>query len=203
MSYTTKTLADLKQDLADRHDNGVLPTSTTVINYWIRLLNKSKDYCVSRLHLTKQLTFTTSSGVYTLPTDFTVLDSVVDSENKQWGIISPTESVGIMGYYYWVTGNPVDGFIFNIPFTNSETDKTFTISYTYKADDMVIDADKCIIQDYEAVSSRAYGYLRASETDPLDDVDKSFAECDRRLNDLIYNRNLNNGGNDITFYVNG
>jgi hypothetical protein len=67
---------------------------------------------------------------------------------------------------------------------------------------MSSDSDECIIPDPEAVVARAYGMLRKAETDPLGDMQDSFNECERRLDEIIYQRNLNDGAVGFTLQMN-
>ena len=80
MAYTKKTLADLLQGIADRHDSGVLPTSSADLSFWTRLLNKGQAYCADRLRLEKNTSLTTVSGTIALPDDFLVINRVFDDD---------------------------------------------------------------------------------------------------------------------------
>jgi hypothetical protein len=197
--FSKKTLANLKQSLADRHDAGVLSTSSSVLSYWIRLLNAAQDYCADRIGFVKSASLTTSSGSVALPDDFLVMQNVVDSSDLSWSLIASDQSDSAYGQAYWITGNQADGFTFNVP---SGMDGTFTVYYSYRPENMVSDSDICIIPDPEAVVARAYGMLRIAETDPLEDAGTSIAECDRRLNEIIFQRNLNDGGAGFTLQNN-
>lgn len=194
MAFAVKTLSDLKQSLADRHDAGTLPTDSTILSYWTRLLNRAKDYCSDRLKLTKKTSLTTSSGVIVFPDDYILCNAVVDSDNLYWRLISKEDSVGASGNVYWVTGDQDNRFSLNIP---DSANKTFTVYYTFRPADMSVDADECVIPDIEAVVARAYAMLRLAEFDPAEDADKAFGECERRLDEIIYQRNLNDGGNTL------
>lgn len=197
--FTPKTLGDLKQSLADRHDSGSLPTDAATLAYWIRLLNRAKDYCADRLKLVKSITLTTVSGVIALPDDFVMMQTVVDSNDLQWTLISKEDSENAVGTAYWITGSQTGGFTLN---TLTGYDQTFTVYYVYRPDDMAADADECPIPDPEAVVARAYGNLRIAETDPLEDADKAINECERRLDEIIYQRNVNDGGQNFMIYPN-
>lgn len=199
MAFTVKTLADLKQSLADRHDAGVLPTDTATLNYWIRLLNRAKDYCADRIKLTKSTSLTTVSGVIALPDDFIILNKVMDSGGNIIPIISKEDSPFVGTISAWVTGDQDSRFSLNVYGTPNET---FTVYYTWRPEDMDADADECVIPDPEAVVAFAYANLRMSETDPLGDADKSFAECERRLNEMEYQRNINDGPQGFTLQAN-
>lgn len=199
MPYALKTLGDCLQSLADRHDAGTLPTSSSTISYWTRLINKAQNYCADRLRLLKTTTLTTVSGVIDFPDDFMVISNVVDSDNRSWSLIPSDESENAFGTVYWITGNQVDGFTLNIP---SGTDYAFTVYYSFRPAEMSANADVCVITDIEAVVSRAYGMLRMAETDPLEDADKSFGECDRRLSEIEMQKNSNEGGMSFTLQEN-
>lgn len=199
MAYTVKTLADLKQSLADRHDAGTLPTDTATLSYWTRLLNRAKDYCADRLKLTKSASVTTSSGTATLADDFLQDAALVDSNDLTWTLVSKDQSDSSGALAYWITGNQDSRFTLN---TLTGYDQTFTHYYVYRPADMSSDSDECVIPDPEAVVSRAYGMLRMAEFDPAEDADKSLAECERRLDEIIYQRNVNDGGTLITIQAN-
>ena len=51
-TYSVKTLADLKQSISDRHDNGTVPTNSTILARYVRLLNRGVNYCADRMRLT-------------------------------------------------------------------------------------------------------------------------------------------------------
>lgn len=195
MAFTVIDLADLKQSLADRHDAGTLPTDSATLTYWTRLLNRAKDYCADRLQLTKSTTLTTVSGTIALPDDFMVVNSVVDSNDLTWTLISKENSEQATGTQYWITGDQDSRFSLN---TLTGYDQTFTVFYTYRPGDMSADADECVIPDGEAVVARAYGMLRMAEFDPAEDADKAIFECDRRLDEIIYQRNINDGPQGMT-----
>lgn len=195
MAYSVATLATLKQSLADIHESGTLPTDSTTLAYWTRLLNRAKDYCADRLKLTKSTSLTTSGGTIQLPDDFMYTTEVVDAGGNAWTII-PKEQSDMAGYFtYWITGNQDTRFSLN---TTTGADQTFTVYYAYRPEDMSADADECVIPDPEAVVARAYGMLRKAETDPLGDMQDSMNECERRLDEIIYQRNLNEGGFSFT-----
>jgi len=197
MPFTPTTLAQLKQSIADRHDAGDLPTDSTTLAYWIRLLNRAKDYCADRLKLTKSTSLTTVSGSVILPDDFILINQVVDSGDNQWTLISKEDSESASGQYYWVTGDQDGRFYLKTP-----SDATFTVYYTYRPADMSADADECVIPDGEAVVARAYAMLRMAEFDPAEDADKAIGECERRLSEIIYQRNINDGGTTFTTQMN-
>ena len=190
MPYTQKTLADIKQSLADRHEAGTLPTDSATLSYWTRLLNRAKDYCADRLSLTKSTSLTTVSGTIVLPDDFIMVNQVVDSNDLVWTLISKEKADLATGTQFWITGDQDGRFYLN---TLTGYDQTFTVYYTYRPGDMSADADECVIPDGEAVVARAYGMLRMAEFDPAEDADKALGECDRRLDEIVYQRNVNDG----------
>ena len=192
MAFSVATLSTLKSSLADRHEAGTLPTDSATLTYWTRLLNRAKDYCADRLQLTKSTTLTTASGTIALPDDFLLINDVFDSGDTKWRLISKEDSEGATGNVYWITGNQDSRFSLNAP-----SDEALTVYYTYRPADMSSDTDECVIPDPEAVVARAYGMLRYAEFDPAEDADKSLGECDRRLDEIISQRNTNDGG--ITF----
>lgn len=199
MAFTPKTLGDLKQSLADRHEAGDLPTDSTTLSYWTRLLNRAKDYCADRLKLTKSASVTTVSGTATLADDFLADVALVTSGGETWTLISKENSVMAGPMTYWITGNQDTRFTLN---TITGQDQTFSHYYIYRPEDMSADADECVIPDPEAVVARAYGMLRMAEFDPAEDADKSLGECDRRLDEIIYQRNINDGPQNMTLQAN-
>lgn len=199
MAYVVHTLANLKQSLADRHDAGVLPTDSATLAYWIRLLNRAKDYCADRLQLTTSTTLTTVSGTIALPDDFVLVNAVVDSNDLTWTLVTKEKADTAVAGQYWITGDQDTRFSLNIP---SGSDQTFTVYYTYRPGDMSADADECVIPDSEAVVARAYGMLRMAEFDPAEDADKAIFECDRRLDEIISQRNINDGAQGMTLQEN-
>lgn len=199
MAFTTKTLSDLKQSLADRHEAGTLPTDSATLAYWVRLLNRAKDYCADRLKLTKGASVTTSGGTATLADDFLADVALVTEGGLTWELIAKEQSDMAGPLVYWITGNQDSRFTLN---TATGQDQTFTHYYVYRPEDMSADADECVIPDSEAVVARAYGMLRMAEFDPAEDADKSLAECDRRLDEIIYQRNLNDGPQGMTIQAN-
>lgn len=186
MAYAKITLADLKQSLADRHDSGVLPTSSAILNFWTRLFNRGIAYCADRLRLTTSTSLTTSSGTIALPTDFMMIDSVIDQYDNPLVQVSKDDIPNQVGYTFWITGDHTNGFYLNTP-----SDETYTVTYVFKTSPLSSDSDICIIPDPEAVVAYAYGMLRKSETDPIEDADKSLAECDSRLKELQSSNSIN------------
>lgn len=199
MAFTVKTLANLKQSLADRHEAGTLPTDSSTLAYWIRLLNRAKDYCADKLTLTKSTSLTTSSGSIVLPDDFVSIVAVVDANDLTWTLVPKEDSGSVGPLAYWITGDQDNRFTLN---TIPGYDQTFTVYYAYRPADMSSDSDECVIPDSEAVVARAYGMLRMAEFDPAEDADKSLAECDRRLDEIIYQRNINDGPQGMTLQSN-
>lgn len=191
MAYTVTDLDDLKQSLADRHEAGTLPTDSATLSYWTRLLNRAKDYCADRLKLTTSTSLTTVSGSIVLPDNFMICNAVVSSGGLEWTLLTKEESGVATSGHYWITGDQDGRFYLN---TTTGNDQTFTVYYTYRPGDMSAGTDECVIPDPEAVVARAYGMLRMAEFDPAEDADKALGECDRRLDEIIYQRNVNDGG---------
>ena len=185
MAYAKKTLANLQQSLADRHDSGVLPTSSVTLAYWTRLLNRGLAYCADKLKLETSDTITIASGTGALPDDFISINRVF-SGDQEYTQISKDDVENQTGYTYWITGSHFGGF-----YLNTETDGDYTVYYAYRPAEMVNTTDVCVIPDPEAVSAFAYGMLRKSETDPIEDADASLQECEDRLNSLIMAQNIN------------
>jgi hypothetical protein len=194
LPYTQATLSTLKQSLADRHDSGVLPTSSATLSFWTRLFNKGVEYCADRLRLEKSTTLTTVSGTIALPDDFLIMNRVLNSSNNDLYMTDQNDAPNHTAGYYWITGNQTDGFALN-----TTQDTTYTVYYSFKPVPLVTDADICIIPDPEAVVAYAYGSLRRSETDPIEDADKSFQECDSRLVELQSASNINNNFTGFTY----
>lgn len=192
MAFTKADLADLKQSLADRHDSGVLPTDSTTLAYWIRILNRGKDYCVDKLQISPSAaSVTTTSGTATLSDVFIFPSAVFTSGNVEVPQIKEEESEGRSDLCYWIAGDWKAGFTFNVP---SGYDDTYSVHRAAKYEDMSADADICPVSDPEAVVAYAYSMLRKAETDPLDDADAAMAECERRIDEMIYQENQRNGG---------
>ena len=195
MAYAVKTLADLKQALADKISAGVLPTASGKLAYWIRMLNDGQQYCADHLRMTKSTSLTTSSGTIALPDDFVVIDSVF-LDGQPLKQISKEGSQLADGLYYWISGNHLDGFALNTP-----DDDTYDVFYVFRPAEMAADADECIIPDPVAVVCYAYSKLRMSQTDPLEDADKEMGECTRRLlkmeSDVSFNED---GGYRFTLF---
>ena len=189
--YTKKTLLDLKQSLADKHDSGILPTSSATLSFWTRLFNAGQDYCASKLRPIKSVSLTTVSGTVALPDDFLFPIRVKDSDNVELPILNreDQDSVGTSApaSCYWIDGNHFDGFTFN-----TSTDETYTMYYAYKVSEMSSNTDVCIIQDPEAVVFYAYSKLRKSETDPLEDADAAMGECERRIDIMVSDDQMRN-----------
>lgn len=177
--YTQATLATLKQSLADRHDSGVLPTSSATLAFWTRLFNRGQEYCADRLRIEKSASVTIASTTGALPDDFLIANRVYDSSNSELSPVDRDDVACHVGATYWVTGNHTDGFYLNVP-----TDGTYTVWYSFKPSPLSSDSDVCIIPDPEAVVAYAYGMLRKSETDPIEDADAAIQECDSRITEM-------------------
>jgi hypothetical protein len=195
MTYARKTLADLKQSLADRHDSGTMPTAAATLTLWTRLLNRGQAYCADRLRLLKSTTLTTSSGTIALPIDFILISRVFNSSGTEQKQIAPDDvaSQDNAGFF-WIEGNQTDGFTLNAP-----TNEAWTVEYAFRPTDMSSDSDVCVIPDPEAVVAFAYAMLRKSETDPINDADSSLQECDERLKELNDANTINANFNGFTF----
>lgn len=178
MPYSLLTLADLKQSLADRHDNGVVPTNSTVLARYVRLINRGIAYCADKLRLSKPVTLSVVSGVADLPDDFILVNSVFVDTLEYLKVDPEDESVHI-GSVYWITGNQVDGFVFNTP-----EDGDYVVNYAFRPTPLVNNTDVCIIPDIEAPVAYAYAMLRKGESDPFEDADKSLQECDVRIREM-------------------
>lgn len=185
MAFTKKTLADLLQSLADRHDSGVVPTDSTTLTFWTRLLNKGVAYCADNLKIKKSKDYTTSSGTIALDDDFLLIDRVFKG-NVEYSQISSEDVPYQSGNVFWLTGNQTSGFALNTP-----EDDTYTVHYSYKPAELVSNSDVCIIPDPEAVVAYAYSFLRRSETDPIGDADVALKECDSRLLEMQSAHTLN------------
>jgi|WetSurMetagenome_2_1015567.scaffolds.fasta_scaffold162069_2 hypothetical protein len=188
MPYAKKTLTDLKQSIADRHDSGILPTSSVTLAFWTRLLNRGQAYCADKLRLLKSTTLTTSSGSVSMPDDFLTISRVYDSSENELAQVDQEDLACQVAGTFWITGNHFDDFKLN-----TTEDKAYTVEYTFRPAEMVNNTDECIIPDPESVVSFAYAMLRKSETDPIGDADAALQECDSRLNEMqsAYNINSN------------
>lgn len=198
MPYTAKTLADLQQSLADRHNGGVLPTSSVTLTYWTRLLNRGKDYCVRKLKINKPRSITTSSGTVAVGAYFLMVDKVWNDDNEEIKQIAERDSADADGLVYWISGNQQDGFYFNVP---SGYDDTFTIHQAEQFPDMSLSTDICIIPDEEAVVAYAYAFLRKAETDPIGDAESALQECDTRLVELQSIKTNNDAVSEMTLEI--
>lgn len=188
MAYTLKTLADMQQALADKISAGTVPASSTTLAYWTRMLNQGMAYCSDKLRLEKSASISISSGTYTTSDDFILVNRLVNSGGIEMTQISKSQSVGMGGLCFWVTGNQTDGFVINMPTGN---DGTYTLYYSYRPAEMTATTDVCVIPDPLAVVCYAYSKLRMAQTDPLEDADKEMGECERRLNEIIDQQQLN------------
>lgn len=186
MAYTKKTLTNLLQSLADKHDAGILPTSSATLSYWTRILNEGNAYCSEKLRLEKSSTLSIASGTVALPDDFKSIKSMINADGEKLSRISKDDSALATAQYYWITGNHTDGFSLNCT-----EDGDYTVYYTFRVSEMVNGSDVCVIPDPEAVVQYAYSRIRKAETDPLEDADQAMAECNRRLEDIIDDMQLN------------
>lgn len=192
MPFSKKTLTDLLQSLADRHEsNGTVPASSATIAFWTRLLNKGVAYCADKLRLTKSTSLTTVSGVIALPDDFLVRDSVFKGDIELTQVDANPANVGLC---YWITGNQTDGFVLN-----TTEDETYTVNYAFKPADLVNGTDKCIIPDPEAVVAYAYSKIRKAESDPFEDADEAMTEVDIRIKEMISQFAVNT--NSVSFTI--
>lgn len=196
MAYAKKTLADLKQSIADKHDSGTLPTDSATLTYWTRLINEGQAYCAGKLRFVKSTSLTTTSNTAALPTDFEMAHKAITSGGVSLYQLSEQESVEAgSGLVFWISGDHASGFTFN-----AGTNGTYTFYYTYHPSPLSSDSDTCIIPDPEAVALYAYAKLRMAETDPLGDADRSMNEANRRIAEMSDKLSENEG--DIGFYIN-
>jgi hypothetical protein len=193
MAYTRKTLLDLKQGLADRHDSGILPTSSVTLNFWTRLLNRGQAYCADKLRLEKSTDLTTSSGSIALPDDFLIVNRIFNDEDVELYQIDKDDVESRVGLAFWITGTQTAGFTLNVA-----TDNTVTVYYAFKPEEMVNNTDVCVIPDPEAVVAYAYSHLRKSETDPIEDAQDAMDECNKRLAEIMSQQNINNNFTGFT-----
>lgn len=197
MAYAKKTLANLQQSLADKISAGVVPASSVKTAYWNRMLNEGQNYCADILRLSKSTSLTTSSGTIALPTDFLLIDDVINSSGMKLVQINKADSENTSTGVFWITGNHFDGWSLN---TNE--DATYTVWYVFKPTEMSATSDLCIIPDPVAVVCYAYSKLRMAQTDPLEDADKEMGECNRRLDEIISANSVNEGGQSFKLMQN-
>lgn len=197
MAYAKKTLLDLQQDIADKHDSGVLPTDSPTLAYWTRLLNNAQQYIADRLRLITSTDLTTVSGTIALPDDFVEIKDVV-YENTYLSRISKEDSEGASGLVYWITGDQTNGF-----YLNTTDDQTYTVYYKFNPAPMVNNTDVCVIPDPLAVSVYAYAKLRQAETDPLEDANQSLGEAEARIAEMISVNKANEGSLSFSMMQNG
>ena len=183
--YAPKTLADCKQSISDRHDNGVIPTNSTILAKYVRLINRGVEYCADILRISKPVTLTVVSGVADLPADFIKVNSVFLSDIG-YKLVDPEDETVHLGFVYWITGNQTDGFVFN-----TTTDSAFVVNYSFRPTWMSSDADVCLISDIEAPVAYAYAMLRKSESDPFEDSETALQECDSRLTKMQSANSIN------------
>lgn len=193
MVYTKKTLSDCLQSLADRHDNGVLPTAANILSFYTRQLNRGVNYCADKMRLEKEATVTVASGVGNLPDDFLVVNLVMDSDNTILIPVAPDDVYGQVGKTYWITGDHFNGFVLN-----TNTDGDYTVRYAFKPAEMSANSDVCIIPDIEAPVAYAYAMIRKGESDPFEDSTTSLQECDARLLEMQDAYMLNNNFEGFT-----
>jgi len=178
MAYTRHTLADCKQSLSDRHDNGTVPTNSTILARYVRLLNRGVEYCADRMRLSKPYTITIASGVGNLPDDFIIANSVYNG-TTEYLQVDQEYVPAHQGAVFWITGNQTSGFVLNVP-----ADGSYTVNYSFRPAPLSNDSDVCLIPDIEAPVSFAYAYLRKGESDPFEDADKALQECDARIKEM-------------------
>lgn len=174
--------------------NGVLPTDSTTLAYWTRLLNRGVLYCADKMRINKSTTLTTASGTIALPDDFILVNNVYDSDKNEQLMVDQADLANQTGSVYWISGDQYNGFYLNTP-----SDATWTVEYAYRPTPMVNDADECVIPDIEAVVAYAYGLKRKSESDPFEDSDMALRECDSRLSEMISAYSINNDGVGFTW----
>jgi hypothetical protein len=197
MPYAKKTLADLKQYLADKYSAGVVPSDVTKLAYWVRRLNEGVNYCAERLDLVKSTSLTTVSGTIALPDDFVSVKDVVSPDETHLSQISKEFAANATGTVYWITGNHLDGFALN-----TTEDTTYTVFYSFRPPELSADSDVCIIPDPLAPVCYAYSKIRMSESDPLEDAQSALDECDERMDKIVGDQSLNDGGIRITIQQN-
>lgn len=195
MAYTPKTLSDMKQSLADRHDNGTVPANATILARYVRLLNRGVEYCADELKYTKEASVVVTSGVGDLPDDFIESKNVFDSSDNEYFPIGQEQVAYRVGLRYWITGNQTDGFVLNTP-----TDGTFTVQYAFRPAPLVDNTDICLIPDIEAPVAYAYAMLRKGESDPFEDSELSLQECDDRIAKMASTNASNNEVNGFEIY---
>jgi hypothetical protein len=198
MAYAKPTLVDLLQGIADRHDDGVLPTDSATLSKWTRWINRGIRYCTDKLRTNSPESLTTSGGTVACPTGFLTIHTVYNSSNIPLYQIDQQVSTGATGLVFWIAGDFKTGFTFNVP---TDQDGTFTANMAQKPDPLVNNTDICDIPDEEAVVAYAYSFIRKGETDPIGDADASLQECDNRLMEMQSAQNVNDGGLCFSFNV--
>lgn len=197
MAYTKKTLANLRQNLADKISAGVVPTTSATLAYWDRMLNEGQQYCADKLLLTKSASYTTAGATSTTPAtivladDYVLVNKVTDADGNPVSQITKEDSATATSgsNVFWITGNHLDDFYLNTP-----TNGTYTVYYTFRPAEMSNTTDECIIADPVAVVCYAYSKLRMAQTDPLEDADKEMGECNRRIDEMVSARVFNESG---------
>lgn len=185
--YALKTLSDLQQSLADRHDNGVVPANSTILSRYTRLLNRGIEYCADQMRVSKSVTIVVTAGAGDFPDDFIIANSVFNSSGIELTKVDKDDQSVHTGLVFWVTGNQTDGFVLHVP-----TDGSYTANYSFKPTWLSASSDVCIIPDIEAPVAYAYALLRRSESDPFEDADKSIQECDARIAEMNSQISVNN-----------
>ena len=178
--YTKTTLLDIKTALSYRYGEETLPTDSATVSKRNHFINRGIEYILSRLKPVKKTTLTVASGTVTLPTDFRTPFFIFDTAGNQLSQISKTESTATTGFVYWIDGTFKDGYTFN-----TSTDGDYDVFYEYYPAPLASDVDISEVADGEAVACYAYAMIRKSESDPLDDADKSLTECENRIGQMI------------------
>lgn len=179
MAYIKATLADLDLAFAYRYGESAAPSDSVKLAKRRHFFNRAVQYIADKLQLTKSSTVTVSSGTGSLPTDFKGMIRVEDGDGSQYLPVNKEESNPASGLIYWITGDHASGLSLN-----TKKDGNFTVFYEYFPSPMENTTDVCIIQDPEAVVAYAYGMVRKSETDPLQDADKALTECETRIQQM-------------------
>lgn len=195
MAFTPHTLSDMKQSLADRHDNGIVPTNSTILARYVRLLNRGVEYCADALKYTKETTVVVTSGAGNLPADFIESKNIFDSSNNEYSQIGQEKLSYRIGLRYWISGNQTDGFVLNTP-----NDDTFTVQYAFRPAPLVDNTDICLIPDIEAPVAYAYAMLRAGESDPFEDSELSLQKCDDSIAKMSSTNSSNNEVSGFEIY---
>lgn len=186
MAYAQKTLSDCHQSLADRHDNGTVPNSSSILARYTRLINRGVEYCADRMRMSTPASVVVTSGVGDLGTDFIIVNSVFNASGQALTLVDPEDQSVQRGLVYWITGNARDGYDLNVP-----DDGTYTVNKAFKPQWMSSTSDACIIPDIEAPVAYAYAMLRKSESDPFEDAEAALQECDSRIAEMNSQLSMN------------